>query len=106
MVLPIEYQCSAKKFYRRGQISHVLKILLNNVDKEGTNERVNENIKKQIQISWVNISLNLNKMGHFEIYVSNSAKMQARQNSGIQWIQRLHERKSRLYEPCFQKGGS
>ena len=67
MVLPIEYQCSAKKFYRRGKISHVLKILWDNVNKQRTNERVNENIKKQIQISWDKIPLNSNKVGHFEI---------------------------------------
>ena len=41
-----ERQCSANKFYSRGQMSHVLKILCDRAIKTS-----DKNIKKQIQIS-------------------------------------------------------
>ena len=43
-------------------------------------------IKKQMQISWDNVQLNPNKVGHLEIVLvnllSNGTKMQAWQNAG------------------------
>ena len=51
--------------------------------KQGTND---EKIKKQMQISWDNVQLNPNKVGHSEILcvnlLSNGTKMQAWQNTG------------------------
>ena len=46
-------------------MSHVIKILWDSADiNQGT---CDENTKKKVQISWDNIPLNQNKVGHLEI---------------------------------------